>query len=364
MRGMVELRDVTVNLKFFRLGPVSTVFEYRTYNVVLGPTGSGKSTLLKAIAGIYRVSGGRVFIDGVDITDLPPEMRNVSYVPQGYAVFDHMTVYENIEYGLRFRGVPKDERRRLVLSIARDLGIEHLLGRRAVNLSGGEQQRVALARALVVTPKVLLLDEPLSMLDRETRERIIPILRELPSKYGITVIHVTHDWDEAYSLADRISVMNDGKIVEEGSPEQVFERPRSVFTAQFLGFQNILRGFVERKTSYGSVVRISDEVKIMSSAIVDGNVYVCIRPEWIEVVKGANDVLADSNTNVFRGVVREVIRTRLGYQAIVSISNDVTITALSRAPVNPGEEVMLRIPSERVHVIGLGTDYIQLNIKA
>jgi len=180
------------------------------------------------------------------VTEIPPEARDISYVPQGYAVFDHMSVYENIEYGLRFRGVPSGERRRLVEEIAEDLGIKHLLGRKAVNLSGGEQQRVALARALVVRPKVLLLDEPLSMLDRVTRERIIPLLKELPRRYETTVIHVTHDWDEAYSLADKVFIMNMGRVIEEGDPAQIFERPRSVFTAQFLGFQNVIRKVPQR----------------------------------------------------------------------------------------------------------------------
>ncbi len=217
MPGMVELRNVVVRLRYFTLGPINTVFERETYNVILGPTGSGKSTLLKTIAGIYKVSEGNVVIDGIDVSKEPPETRNVSYVPQGYAIFDHMTVYENIEYGLRFKGIPKPERRRLIIEIAKDLGIDYLLNRRAVNLSGGEQQRVALARALVIKPKVLLLDEPpLSMLDRETRDRIILMLRELPKKYGITVVHVTHDWDEAYSLADKVYIMNEGKVLEEG----------------------------------------------------------------------------------------------------------------------------------------------------
>jgi ABC-type sugar transport system ATPase subunit len=346
--GTVELRDVTVNLRFFRLGPITTVFNSRSYNVVLGPTGSGKSTLLKVIAGLYNVSSGRVFIDGEDVTEIPPEARDISYVPQGYAVFDHMSVYENIEYGLRFRGVPSGERRRLVEEIAEDLGIKHLLGRKAINLSGGEQQRVALARALVVRPKVLLLDEPLSMLDRVTRERIIPLLKELPRKYETTVIHVTHDWDEAYSLADKVFIMNMGRVIEEGDPAQIFERPRSVFTAQFLGFQNVIRGVAEM-TGDGSIIRVGN-IEFHSNEAASGGVYVCIRPEWIEVFKD-DDVHAPIGDNVFRGVVNEVIRTRVGYQAMVSLENNLTLTVLSRIPLSPGDEVIIRVPKGNVHVI-------------
>ncbi|MFB6470395.1 MAG: ABC transporter ATP-binding protein [Vulcanisaeta sp. AZ3] len=348
MRGMVELNELIVNLRFFKLGPINAVFGYKSYNVVLGPTGSGKSTLLKAIAGIYKVNDGRIVIDGNDVTNLPPERRGVSYVPQGYAVFDHMTVYENIEYGLRFRGVSKEERRRLVMNIARDLGIEYLLNRKAINLSGGEQQRVALARALIITPKVLLLDEPLSMLDRETKERIIPLLRELPVRYSVTVIHVTHDWDEAYSLADRIFVINNGNMIEEGDPEQVFERPRNVFTARFLGFQNIFRGFAER-TNDGSIIRINGDIKIHSNNNITGEVYVCIRPEWIEVLNDSHR--STDNNDIIRGVVREVIRTRFGFQVQVLVKDDITFTAISKKELSPGDEVVLIVPREKVHIL-------------
>lgn len=347
MPGMVELRNVVVRLRYFALGPINTVFERETYNVILGPTGSGKSTLLKTIAGIYKVSEGNVVIDGIDVSKEPPETRNVSYVPQGYAIFDHMTVYENIEYGLRFKGIPKPERRRLIIEIAKDLGIDYLLNRRAVNLSGGEQQRVALARALVIKPKVLLLDEPpLSMLDRETRDRIILMLRELPKKYGITVVHVTHDWDEAYSLADRVYIMNEGKVLEEGDPEQVFNRPRNVFTARFLGFQNIIRG-----SAKGNLVVLNGEVKLSINGETDGEIYVCIRPEWIKVMVD-NGVGLEGHNVLRGGIVDEVIRSRIGYQLLVSVGRGgLVLTALSTTAFKPGDRVLLIIPSENVHII-------------
>ena len=344
MLSMVELRGVITRLRYFTLGPISTVFWRETYNVVLGPTGSGKSTLLKVIAGIYRASMGSILIDGIDVTKEPPEVRNVSYVPQGYAIFDHMTVYENIEYGLRFRSVPKQERRKLVQEIARDLGIDYLLNRRAVNLSGGEQQRVALARALIIKPKVLLLDEPLSMLDRETRDRIMIMLKELPGRYGITVIHVTHDWDEAYSLADKVFIMREGRLIEEGNPEQIFNKPSRIFTAKFLGFQNIIRGIAE-----GNIVRLNNEIELYIDGYVDGEVYVCIRPEWIKVAR--DEGVNINGHNVLRGVINEVIRSRFGYQLLVSISNNLSLTALSSNAFKPGDKVLLLIPRDGVHII-------------
>ncbi|WP_238375065.1 ABC transporter ATP-binding protein [Vulcanisaeta thermophila] len=343
----VELRGVMARLGSFTLGPISTVFPGGAYTVILGPTGSGKSSVLKVIAGIYRPQRGSVLIDGVDVTREPPERRGVSYVPQGYAVFDHMTVYENIEYGLKIRGVPRDERRKLVLGIAHELGIEHILNRRAHNLSGGEQQRVALARALVVSPRVLLLDEPLSMLDMETRDRILPMLKQLPLKYGVTVVHVTHDWDEAYSLADKIIVINRGLIVEEGDPESVFNNPRSEFTARFLGFRNIIRGLAEVHGTQ-TIVRINDEIKLISTETMGGDVYVVIRPEWVRIVDdGYNGV------NKLRGVVDGVMRTRVGYQVTVNVGHGLTITVLTNDAVKVGQVVTLFIPPERVHLIRL-----------
>ncbi|WP_243670611.1 hypothetical protein [Vulcanisaeta sp. JCM 16161] len=184
------------------------------------------------------------------------------------------------------------------------------------------------------------------MLDRETRDRIMLILRELPGRYGITVVHVTHDWDEAYSLADRVYVMSVGKIIEEGEPEQVFNRPRSVFTARFLGFQNIIRGIAR-----GDLVIINNEVELSINGNADGEVYVCIRPEWIRVMPyGGIDV---KNQNVLMGVVNEVIRSRIGYQLSVSVSKDLVLTALSATAFKPGDKVLLVIPRESIHVIGV-----------
>ncbi|WP_243679532.1 hypothetical protein [Vulcanisaeta souniana] len=188
------------------------------------------------------------------------------------------------------------------------------------------------------------------MLDRDTKERIIPpLLKELPGRYGITVIHVTHDWDEAYSLADKLLIINEGKVVEEGDPEQVFTRPSRVFTARFLGFQNVIKGLAER-TENGSLVRLGNGISLNVNGEVDGGeVYVCIRPEWIEVLGGVSD--NNDHYNVVGGVVREIIRNRLGYSVLVAVDNDLSLVAFSRVAFKPGEKVMLRIPRDSVHVV-------------
>ncbi len=330
--GDVELTGVEVDLGSFKLGPIDLRARDGDYIIVMGPNGSGKSTLLKTIAGLYRPIRGRVIIGGRDVTPKPPEERNVGYVPQGYELFDHMTVFENVEYGLRVRGVPKVERVREVYRIADELGIRGLLNRSVRGLSGGEAQRVALARALVVRPSVLLLDEPLSMIDIEGRDALMLILKEIPRKFNIPVLHVTHNRDEAYSLADRIVVLHGGKVVEEGDPDEVFNRPKSLFTANFVGFKNIFKV----KVADGFAELAGIRVKVGEAP--GGEAYICIRPEWIRL----------SDNGPVRGRVKSSIRTYLGYRAVIDIGG-VEITALLDRYVEVGREVSLNV--SRVHVI-------------
>jgi molybdate/tungstate transport system ATP-binding protein len=195
------------------------------YLVLLGPSGVGKTLLLLSIAGIVRPERGRILIDSVDVTELPPEKRGVALVPQSYALFPHMTVYDNIAYGLRVRGLSSGEVDRRVRRIAELLHISHLLGRKPSTLSGGEQQRVALARALVVEPKLLLLDEPLAALDPRLRGHAIRLLRQLHERLGFTAIHVTHNIAEALSLAERIAYMESGRLLGVYSVEEFLETP-------------------------------------------------------------------------------------------------------------------------------------------
>jgi len=337
----VRLINIELRIGSFKLGPLSTSMANRTYNVIMGPTGSGKSTLLKVIAGAYRPNSGSVIVDGVDVTNKPPELRGIAYVPQGYALFDHMTVYGNIEYGLKVRGMPKSIRAREVYRIAEDLGIVNLLNRKVNGLSGGESQKVALARALIVRPRVLLLDEPMSMMDVSTRESLIPILREIPRKYDTVVIHVTHDRDEAYALADKVTIINNGRLIEEGEPEEVFTRPKRLFTAQFVGFTNIIPAKAV-KTQGGSMVHVGD-LTLHSSEGIEGNVYVCIRPEWFNVTN-------EGGLNVIEGTVLDVERGRMGYRVRVS-AGGVTFNVVVQSKLSSGDVVKLSIPPDMVHLI-------------
>ncbi len=222
---MIVVENLHLDLGRFRLQDVNLVVEDKEYVVIMGPSGAGKTVLLMTILGLYRPSSGRILIDYRDVTYEPPERRNLAYVPQDYALFPHMTVYDNIAYGLRARRVPELEVRRRVKWIAEVLGIDHLLSAKPHTLSGGEKQRVALARALVVEPKAILLDEPTAALDPELRSRARRFIRELHRKLGFTAIHVTHDLTEALVLATKAAFMSQGRILISGHIDEVIRSP-------------------------------------------------------------------------------------------------------------------------------------------
>ncbi|HMK95221.1 MAG TPA: ATP-binding cassette domain-containing protein [Candidatus Limnocylindrales bacterium] len=339
---MLKLIDISLTLGNFNLGPINLSVNPQEYLIVIGRTGSGKTTLLKTIAGAYS-SKGRVILEEQDITDEPPEKRSIGYVSQAFVSLDHLDVNGNIEFGLRIRNVPKEERVLLARQIAAELGIEYLLNRSTRTLSGGEQQRVSLARALVTNPKVLLLDEPLSMLDPETKRTIIRILKTIPARYNVPVIHVTHEWDEAYMLADQIEVMDQGKIIEAGVPEDIFNQPTNYHTARLVGFENIFKGEAS-SNGLESEVQLENGLRLTSSMNYSGSVYACIRPEKIKI---SNNQGGDNDLG---GKIEEVFREQYGYRTIVS-ARKFEITAITKDKFVKGETVTVTIPKESVHLI-------------
>lgn len=209
---------------------------------MLGPSGSGKTTVLRIIAGFETATSGRVLLEGSDVTELAPFDRDVNTVFQDYALFPHMTIQLNVEYGLRARKIPKAERAKLAAEAIESVKLTHLANRLPHQLSGGQRQRIALARALVLRPKVLLLDEPLGALDKQLREEMQVELKRIQREAGITFIFVTHDQEEAMRMSDRIAVFNAGRIEQIGSPREVYESPSSAFVASFLGVSNLISG--------------------------------------------------------------------------------------------------------------------------
>jgi putative spermidine/putrescine transport system ATP-binding protein len=224
---------------------------------LLGPSGSGKTTTLRVIAGFERPDAGRVELRGVDVTRVAPAQRDVNTVFQDYALFPHMTVLENVEYGLRVKGVGRRERREKAQEVLARVRLQHVGGRKPVQLSGGQRQRVALARAIVNSPSVLLLDEPLGALDLKLRQEMEVFLKALQRDLGITFVYVTHDQEEALTMSDRLAVFNEGRIEQVGTPAEVYEHPQTEFVAGFVGVSNVLERDGRRFTIRPEKIRMS-----------------------------------------------------------------------------------------------------------
>ena len=246
--ALIEIRDLAKSFGNVKaVDDISLDIESGEFITLLGPSGSGKTTVLRMIAGFEDPDAGSIKLNGEDITHLPPFDRDVNTVFQDYALFPHMSVQENVEYGLRTRKVPKAERAKQALEAIASVKLEETVNRLPHQLSGGQRQRIALARALVLRPRVLLLDEPLGALDRQLREEMQVELKKIQRDAGITFVFVTHDQEEAMRMSDRIVVFNSGRIEQVGSPEQVYEEPRTNFVAGFLGTANIFSVDVARK---------------------------------------------------------------------------------------------------------------------
>jgi putative spermidine/putrescine transport system ATP-binding protein len=255
---------------------------------LLGPSGSGKTTCLRMIAGFEQPTSGRILLDGRDVSDLPPFERDVNTVFQDYALFPHMTVAQNVGYGLMVRKLPASERTSRVADALAMVRLEHLGDRKPGQLSGGQRQRVALARSLVMRPKVLLLDEPLGALDLKLRQAMQIELKEIQQEVSLTFLYVTHDQEEALTMSDRLAVFNQGKIEQVGSPAEVYERPATAFVAGFIGVSNVLEGEVAERIT-GSAHAFT------------------VRPEKIAIVELDAEAEADDAHHTTTGRVREVV---------------------------------------------------------
>ena len=286
------------------LDNVSVSIGQGEFFTLLGPSGCGKTTLLRMIAGFESPTSGQILLDGQDITHLPPNKRPVNTVFQSYALFPHLTVAQNIAFGLEMLGKPRAE---VMASTERMLALvklEQMAGRKISQLSGGQQQRIALARALAPAPKVLLLDEPLSALDLKLRKEMQIELKRLQSETGITFIFVTNDQEEALTMSDRIAVMSSGKILQVGSPRDIYDRPAERFVADFIGETNFLKAEVIAAANGRASVKLSSGVEISASLPAgfspSGKVTIVVRPEHAHLVAG-NDKASLS------GIVENVV---------------------------------------------------------
>jgi spermidine/putrescine ABC transporter ATP-binding subunit len=315
---------------------------------LLGPSGCGKTTTLSLIAGFVEPTAGRILIDGEDVTGRPAHLRGLGVVFQSYALFPHLSVFENVAFGLRERRVPAAEIGRRVKDALELVRLEGLGRQRPAELSGGMQQRVALARALVYRPRVVLLDEPLAALDKKLREGMRDELRAIQRSVGITTVFVTHDQAEALGLSDRIAVMSRGRIEQLGAPREIYERPANRFVADFIGASTVLRGRAVARDLVALAPGLTVRVAVGEALRAGEEVELAIRPERVRLAGGPGEGTAEARIEglVYQGSLTEVT-ARLGD------GQRVLVFVTEPAPVRlaPGQIVYLQLPPEAFMVL-------------
>jgi len=306
------------------------------YFVLLGPSGGGKTTLLRSIGGFIRPDSGTVQIKGKNVDNLPPDKRPTSMVFQGFALFPHMTVYENIGYGLKLRSVEKSIIHDRVIKMMDLVGLSGLSDRKPHELSGGQQQRVQLARALILENDVLLLDEPLSALDAQLRKDMCIELKRLQKTVGISFVHVTHNQEEAMSVADRIAIIADGEMVEQGSPKEIYSNPKKKFTAEFIGEKNILNGVVVDFNKSKILVNIEkDEIEVANNNYTiakNQEISLSIKSESIQISKVSSSKSKGAKNSI-TGKVTEITFLGQFIRYLVLLSNNQEIQVRSNNEV-------------------------------
>jgi spermidine/putrescine transport system ATP-binding protein len=331
---------------------------------LLGPSGCGKTTTLRMIGGFEQPTSGLIELQGQDVTWLPPYRRNVNTVFQNYALFPHLTIFENVAFGLRRKGAKADDIKSRVTEMLRLVELPGFEGRKPTQISGGQAQRVALARALINRPAVLLLDEPLGALDLKLRKQMQVELKRIQQEVGITFIYVTHDQEEAMTMSDRIAVMNKGRYEQLGDPESLYERPGTRFVAGFLGISNLLPGTVEGVDAAYATVRLDNDTRVRApSASVNGqgHVDVGVRPEKIRLREPSEE--PPSGHNQLEGIVRDASYMGVSTQYVVEAPGGVNLTVYeqnveraSRAELwSPGEAVRMTWAPDHSFVVRAST---------
>jgi spermidine/putrescine transport system ATP-binding protein len=355
---MVELQQITKRWGgFTAVDAVDLSIRGGEFLTLLGPSGCGKTTLLRMISGFEIPTAGRVLLDGQDVTHAPPYRRETNQVFQSYALFPHLSVRDNVAFGLRMKKVPASEIKSRVEEAVAMVALGGMGDRRPNELSGGQKQRVALARAIVNRPKVLLLDEPLSALDAKLRHAMQGELKRLQSRLGITFVFVTHDQEEALTMSDRIAVMNRGKIEQLGPADEIYHRPRTSFVADFVGLTNILPGEATGGPQ-GVRVRLDPTLTLncvetgFANTSATGQLRLSIRPEKINLTPhqppGENAFVAVVEQELFKGATKELLlRTESGLGLTAVVTNESQLEAVYRR----GDRVWAQICREDIVVL-------------
>lgn len=348
----LSIENLSIKLGEFELKSLDLNLDQGDYAVVIGPTGSGKSILLECIIGFFNPKKGKIILDGRDIVNDLPEKRGIGIVYQDYALLPHLTVFQNIAYGLR--KVEKNSIKEKVADIAASLKIEHLLDRKPATLSGGEQQRTALARSLVVNPRLLLMDEPFSALDPTTRREIRQLLCDVIDKKCTTVIHVTHDMKDLWTLADKTAILKKGQIIQFGTVKELFERPANKFVADFMG-ASFLEAVVEEKINNKTCLKIDNFNLFSKDAAVKGEtVNVAVRPEEILLYNTPPNNL--NGDNLFKTRVERIkcegetwaLNVKIG-QTLLEVNS--TRNMMAGLYPKPGDTLYARINTNHVRII-------------
>ena len=359
---VLQLHNVTKRFgTFTAVDNVDLSIEKGRILSLLGPSGCGKTTTLRMIAGFEEPTEGKVLIAGQDMRGKRPYERNVGLLFQDYALFPHMTMDDNIAYGLKRRGYPKDRVAARVDEMIRLVQLTQFRGRRPGQLSGGQQQRVALARALATEPEIVLLDEPLSALDAKLRQELRLELKQILTAVHATTIVVTHDQEEAMSLGDSVVVMNQGRIIQEGSPTEVYKNPSTKFVAEFVGRSNWFKGSLENG-SPGSLVRFQSDdglsipVQYPGTNTGTGAAFeVCVRPERIQCLEDGRTNGSESHSTTLSGTVRDAAHLGAEIHLLVELENGRLMTVVEQFLGQPletnGEPVMLSFRSEDCIVV-------------
>jgi spermidine/putrescine transport system ATP-binding protein len=347
--GSIELSGLTKRFSEIAVDNIDLTVASGEFFSLLGPSGCGKTTTLRLIAGFEQPTSGRILLDGVDVSDVPPHRRNVNTVFQNYALFPFMSVFDNVAFGLQHQKVGKAELRRRVDEALDLVDMTSFAKRRPGQLSGGQQQRVALARALVLNPAVLLLDEPLGALDAKLRRSLKIELKALQERVGITFLYVTHDQEEALTMSDRLAVMNAGRIVQIGTPREVYEEPADTYVADFLGAANLMEIQVvaEGALRLGDFALTSQRCEVT----VPGAAHAVIRPERVRIEEhgsaGQNRVPAMVERVVFLGSATEVLlRLAPGVPLQALMQNDG-----QRPELTQGTAVHVYLPPDALRVL-------------
>lgn len=317
---MLSVKNISKSLGTLAIRDVSFEVQPGQYFVLLGASGAGKSVLLETIAGLIWPDAGRIFLDGRDVTDEKIQKRKFGLVFQNSALFPHMTVYDNIAYPLRCKGLKNSQIQERVDRIAEDFAVTGFLKRRIQTLSGGESQRISLARAVASEPRCLLLDEPISSLDAKSRPQIRALLRKI-NRQGQTIVHVTHDYTEAVSLGTHIAVMDAGRIAQAGTVEEVFQRPKSEFIARFVGIRNFFKGQLEKPVDGPANLRqfVADGLglSVMTDSVA-GIGFVMVRSEDVTICSAAMNAHTSARNN-FEGTIVDIIPAATGIEVLIDV---------------------------------------------